>query len=65
MKAKKTKIVLKQGKMDTKRYVVVKLVNRVVPEVGSELTRDEVQCLLKSSEDLTIEIQPNMLISQK
>lgn len=52
----KGKIVLEQGRHDTKRYTVKKLVNRVVPEVGSVLKREEVQKLQAEQPDLTIEI---------
>jgi hypothetical protein len=53
----KGKIVLEQGRHDTKRYTVKKLINRVVPEVGSVLKREEVQKLQQEQgENLTIEI---------
>lgn len=47
---------LEQGRHDPKRYTVKKLVNRVVPEIGTVLKREDVQKLQSEQPDLTIEI---------
>ena len=54
--AKASKIVLAQLRHDSNKYKVKKLVNRVVPEVGAILNRDEVTELQMQFENLTIEI---------
>lgn len=53
---KASKIVLEQLRHESTKYKVKKLVNRVVPEVGAILKRDEVTKLQTESENLTIEI---------
>lgn len=52
----KGKIYLEQGRHDPKKYTVKKLVNRVVPEIGTVLKREEVTKLQQEQPDLTIEI---------
>lgn len=54
--AKASKIVLEQLRHEPTKYKVKKLVNRVVPEVGAILKRDEVTKLQADSENLTIEV---------
>ena len=55
---KSSKIVLEQLSYDPKKYKVKKLVNRVTPEVGAIIKRDDVEQLQREFEDLTIEITP-------
>ena len=55
---KSPKIVLEQLSYDPKKYKVKKLVNRVTPEVGAIIKRDDVEQLQREFEDLTIEITP-------
>lgn len=56
--AQSTKIVLEQARNDIagRKYKVKKLVNRVEPEVGKFLSKDDVLELQRKSENLTIEI---------
>lgn len=56
--AQSTKIVLEQVRNDVagRKYKVKKLVNRVEPEVGKFLSKDDVLELQRKSENLTIEI---------
>lgn len=51
-----SKIYLHQGKMNPKLYTVYKLVNRVVPEVGFVLNREDVQKLMTDIPNLSVEI---------
>jgi len=54
-----SKIFLEQGKHNPKQYTVKKLVNRVVPEIGTVLKRDEVEKLMTETVGLTVEITEN------
>lgn len=56
--AQSTKIVLEQVRNDVagRKYKVKKLVNRIEPEVGKFLSKDDVLELQRKSENLTIEI---------
>ncbi len=53
---KKEKIVLIQGKQDRLTYVVSKLVNRLLPEVGSTMKRHEVKKLMEEYPSIVVEI---------
>ena len=61
MAVRKTKIVFEQidplGASKT-QYKVVALTNRTVPKIGDVLKEDEVQSLIKESENLTVEVKP-------
>lgn len=52
--AKKTKIVLEQGR--SKEYRVAKLVNRCEPVLDSWISRKKVEELIESDENLSVEI---------
>lgn len=56
---KKTKIVLEERDttISKARYRVVALVNRTLPSIGTGLTREEVDLLIRESENLTVEIK--------
>ncbi len=54
----KSKIVFQQLKNFKDQYKVVKLTNRVNPEVGTVLKKAEVQKLLTDVPNLTVDILP-------
>jgi len=56
---KKTKLVVEQGFHDTKKYTVVKLHDRLLPEIGQVLKREELDKLMKESEGLEVQVIPS------
>jgi hypothetical protein len=55
---KKSKIIVEQGFHDPTQYTVIKLVNRVQPEIGKTLTRTELERLMMGP-NITVDIQPS------
>lgn len=55
----KTKLIVAQGYHEPTKYTVVKLVNRVLPEIGHILKREELQKLMTETVGLTVEILPS------
>jgi hypothetical protein len=60
MAVRKTKIVFEQIELvsNHNKYRVVHLTNRTAPVIGTELKKDEVDTLIRESENLTVEIKP-------
>lgn len=61
MAVRKTKIVFEQVDLVSNHsvYRVVHLTNRTAPVIGTELKKDEVNKLIETSENLTVEIKPH------
>lgn len=57
---RKTKIVFEQVDPISGKtiYRVTSLVNRTVPKIGTDLKEEDVQTLIRESENLTVEIKP-------
>ena len=57
----KTKLIVEQCYTEPNKYIVVKLVNRLLPEIGTLLKRDELQKLMSESVGMEVQILPSAI----
>lgn len=61
----KTKLIVEQGFYEPTNYTVVKLVNRVLPEIGHVLKREELQKLMTETVGMEVQILPSKRQKQR